>query len=184
VHAPVHRRRRARQRGRAARGRHGRRGDPAGWINHAIWFVDEKWAYTGWAEGKKPPAHRDQKLRMEPLTLPRKGARLGLDLHHQNWSGACAITCTAYTDYLTMDTGGRFVEGGFSVGSWPGLGSSWSSVPADQRGTYRVVSTGIVELVYADGTRKREVIGIQHDPSGKPNPAVAGVLLGDTNFYD
>ena len=194
----------------------------AGWINHAIWFVDKKWAYTGWAEGKKPrcsakvkecqrytynartgkvkigkqrakvtsegftfkhPAYGD-KLRVEPLALPRKGTKLGVDLFHQNWSGYCAISCTSYTDYLTMDTGGRFVEGGFSVGSWPGLGQSWSSAPADQRGTYRVVSTGIVEMSYADGTRKREVIGIQHDPSGKPNPAVAGVVLGETNFYD
>lgn len=195
----------------------------AGWINHAIWFVDRKWAYTGWAEGKKPrcsakvkecqrysynvrtgkvrigrqkakvtsegfsfkhPDYADEKLRVEPLTLPKKGTKLGVDLYHQNWSGFCAITCTSYTDYLTMDTGGRFVEGGFSVGSWPGLGQSWSSAPADQRGTYRVVSTGIVELAYADGTTRREVIGIQHDPSGRPNPAFEGVLIGDTNFYE
>ena len=26
----------------------------AGWINHAIWFVDTRWAFTGWAEGRKP----------------------------------------------------------------------------------------------------------------------------------
>ncbi|NYE35031.1 type 1 fimbria pilin [Nocardioides cavernae] len=195
----------------------------AGWINHSVWFVDKKWAYTGWAEGKKPrcsakvnecqrysynartgtvrigrqkakvtsagfafkhPAYKDEKLELEPLTLPKKGARLGVDLYHQNWSGYCAISCTSYTDYLTMDTAGKFVEGGFSVGSWPGLGQSWSSAPADQRGTYKVVSTGIVEMTYADGTRKREVIGIQHDPSGKPNPAFEGVLIGDVNYYE
>ncbi|GAA1922295.1 hypothetical protein GCM10009797_14950 [Nocardioides hwasunensis] len=195
----------------------------AGWINHSIWFVDKKWAHTGWAEGKKPrcsakvkecvrysynprtgtvklgkqrakvtsegftfkhPAYKDEKLRVEPLTLPKKGTKLALDLYHQNWSGYCAITCTSYTDYLTMDRTNKFVEGGFSVGSWPGLGQSWSSAPADQRGTYKVVATGIIELSYADGTREREVIGIQHDPSGKPNPAAAGVVLGDTNFYD
>lgn len=195
----------------------------AGWINHSVWFVDKKWAYTGWAEGKKTrcsssvkecvrysynartgtvkigrqkarvtsegfsfrhPAYKDEKLDLEPLTLPKKGTRLGVDLYHQNWSGYCAISCTSYTDYLTMDTDGKFVEGGFSVGSWPGLGQSWSSAPADQRGTYKVVSTGIVEMTYADGTRKREVIGIQHDPSGKPNPAFEGVLIGDTNYYE
>lgn len=195
----------------------------AGWINHAIWFVDKKWAHTGWAEGKKPrcsakvkecvrysynqrtgkvkigrqkakvtsegfsfkhPAHPDEKLDMEPLTLPKKGTELGLDLYRQNWSGVCAISCTSYTDYLTMDTDGKFVEGGFSVGSWPGLGQSWSSAPADQRGIYKVVSTGIVEMTYADGTRRREVIGIQHDPSGRPNPAFEGVLIGDTNYYE
>jgi hypothetical protein len=195
----------------------------AGWINHAIWFVDKKWAHTGWSEGRKPrcsasvkecqrysynprtgtlrlggqkakvtsegftfkhPDYKDEKLRVEPLALPKKGTKLGVDLFHQNWSGYCALTCTSYTDYLTMDTAGKFVEGGFSVGSWPGLGQSWSSAPADQRGTYQIVSTGVVELSYADGTRKREVIGIQHDPSGTPNPSVAGVVLGDTNFYD
>lgn len=195
----------------------------AGWINHSIWFVDAKWAYTGWAEGRKPrcsasvkecqrysynprtgklklgkqkakvtsegfvfkhPAYQDEKLRVEPLTLPKKGTKLALDLYHQNWSGYCAITCTSYTDYLTMDTSGKFVEGGYSVGSWPGLGQNWSSAPADQRGTYKVVSTGIVELSYADGTRRREVIGIQHDPSGRPNAAYEGVLIGDTNFYE
>jgi hypothetical protein len=195
----------------------------AGWINHAIWFVDAKWAYTGWAAGKKPrcsasvkecqrysynprtgkltlgkqrakvtsagfavkhPAFKDEKLDFEPLTLPKKGTKLGVDLYHQNWSGYCMITCTSYTDYLTMDTAGKFVEGGYSVGSWPGLGQNWSSAPADQRGTYKVVATGIIEMSYADGTRKREVIGIQHDPSGKPNPAWEGVLIGDTNFYE
>ncbi|SEB28583.1 hypothetical protein SAMN04489844_0030 [Nocardioides exalbidus] len=195
----------------------------AGWINHAIWFVDAKWAYTGWADGKKPrcsasvkeclrysynprtgmlklgtqrakvtsegfsvkhPAYKDAKLRLEPLTLPKKGTKLAVDLYHQNWSGYCAITCTSYTDYLTMDASGKFVEGGFSVGSWPGLGQSWSSAPADQRGTYKVVRTGIIEMSYADGTRKRQVVGVQHDPSGKPNPAAAGVVLGDVNFYD
>lgn len=195
----------------------------AGWINHSLWFVDKKWVFTGWAEGKKPrcstkvkeclrysynartgkvkigrqkarvtsegfsikhPAYQDEKLDLEPLTLPKKGTELGLDLYHQNWSGVCAISCTSYTDYLTMDTAGKFVEGGFSVGSWPGLGQSWSSAPADQRGTYKVVSTGIVEMTYGDGTRKREVIGIQHDPSGRPNPAFEGVLIGDTNYYE
>jgi hypothetical protein len=195
----------------------------AGWINHSIWFVDATWAYTGWAEGKKPrcsasvkgcqrysynprtgklrlgkqsvkvtsegfafkhPDYQDEKLRVEPLTLPKKGTRLAVDLYHQNWSGYCTITCTSYTDYLTMDASGKFVEGGFSVGSWPGLGQSWSSAPADQRGTYKVVSTGIVEMSYADGTRKRQVIGIQHDAAGKANPAAAGVVLGDVNFYD
>ena len=79
---------------------------------------------------------------------------------------------------------GRFVEGGYAVGSWPGLGSTWATAPADERGTYKVVRTGVIELSYADGTKERHVIGIQHDPQGKPNPAVAGVLLGDKNFYD
>jgi len=194
----------------------------AGWINHSVWFVDRKWAYTGWAEGKKPRCSAKvkecrrysydartgrlkigkekvkvtsegfafthpgygEKLSVEPLALPKKGTKLGLDLYHQNWSGFCTITCTAYTDYLTMDRGGRFVEGGYSVGSWTALGSSWASAPADQRGTYKIVRTGIIEMTYADGTRRREVIGIQHDPSGKPNPAAEGVLLGDTNFYE
>ncbi|MBC2933283.1 hypothetical protein [Nocardioides sp. zg-1228] len=194
----------------------------AGWINHAVWFVDRKWAYTGWADGRKPRCSAKvkecrrysydartgrlkigrekvkvtsagfafthpgygEKLRVEPLTLPTKGTKLAVDLYHQNWSGFCTISCTAYTDYLTMDRAGRFVEGGYSVGSWPGLGSSWATAPADQRGTYRVVSTGVIEMTYADGTRTRQVIGIQHDPRGKPNPAVAGVLLGETNFYD
>ena len=37
-------------------------------------------------------------------------------------------------------------------------------------------SDGLVYATYADGTRRREVIGIQHDPSGKPNPAYTKVV--------
>ena len=131
-------------------------------------------------EGKVDARYADGVL---TLKLPKKGTRFQVDLLHQDWSGNCLLMCNAYTKHLTMDGDGRFVQGGYSVGGWPGIGASWASIPADQRGTYAVVATGIIELSYDSGTRERHVVGVEHDLLGRPNPAVAGMLLGSTNFY-
>ncbi|WP_162599832.1 hypothetical protein [Nocardioides solisilvae] len=193
----------------------------AGWITHGVWFVDAKWAYTGWAEGRRPRCSAKvkecqrytynkrkgvvkigkkrakvtsegfafvhpgagEKLDFHPLTLPAKGTKLQTDLIHQNWSGTCMLMCNSWTENLSFGSDGRFALSRVTIGSWPGLGSVWSILPPDQRGTYRVVRKGIVELTYDDGTRKRHVIGIEHDPSGKPNPVAAGLLLDDVNYY-
>lgn len=118
-----------------------------------------------------------------PLALPKKKTKLAVDLVHKDWSGYCPITCTASTERITLAKNGRFLRSAFSVGSWPGIGQSWSSAPPDKRGTYRVISKGRIELRYATGTKKRHVIGIELDVRGKPSPAGAGLVMGDTNFY-
>ncbi len=129
------------------------------------------------------PEH-SKKIFFNPLTLPEKGSKIGVDLYRQDWTGNCLIMCTAWTDYLTMDKEGRFVEGATSVGGWPGLGTTWGGVAPDQRGTYEIVSQGIIELSYADGTVTRRVIGFEHDLLGRPDPASTGLLLGEDNYYD
>lgn len=128
-------------------------------------------------------AKGEQKSSFSPATLAKKGTRIKADLVHQNWSGFCMLTCTSWTERLTMSKNGRFVWGRLSVGSWPGIGSSWSSAPPDKRGTYKVVKKGVVEMKYANGKKKRFTIAIDHDIRGKASPAGAGVLLGTTNFY-
>ncbi len=122
------------------------------------------------------------KMFWTPLSLPKKGSRVGLDLYRQDWSGYCLISCTTWTDYLTMDRQGRFITSGSSIGSWPGLGSYWSTVSADSRGRYRFVGRGIVELAYANGKKERRIFGVEADPRGKANPEF-GVLMGLANYY-
>ncbi|WP_185995009.1 hypothetical protein [Nocardioides campestrisoli] len=197
-------------------------GDSAGWINHAVWFVNAKWAYLGWPEGRKPscsakvkdcvrytyskrtgkvrigkkrakvtstgftfahPGVGGEKIDFHPLTLPPKNTELQTDLLHQNWAGYCLIMCNSWTERLSFGSDGRFVRSEYSVGSWPGLNTAWGTFPPDQRGTYRVVAKGIVELSYDDGKRERHVLGIQHDASGRANPVAAGLLLRDVNYY-
>lgn len=118
-----------------------------------------------------------------PATLAKKGTRIKADLIHQNWSGYCLLTCTAWTDRITLAKNGRFVTGRLSVGSWPGIGASWASAPKDKRGTYRVVSKGVVELRYANGRKKRMTLAIDHDVRGKASAAGAGIILGTKNYY-
>lgn len=128
------------------------------------------------------PLGDKQKIWFSPLHLPKKGSRLGLDLTHQNWSGVCMIMCTTWTRFLTMDRRGRFVDTGYSIGSWPGLGSSWSTVSPEEKGTYRFIRKGLVELRYANGTVKRRMFGVNLDLLGRPDPSV-GVMLGDVPYY-
>lgn len=128
-------------------------------------------------------AKGEQKSSFSPATLPKKGARFKADLVHQNWSGYCLLSCTSWTERLTLAKNGRFVWARTSIGSWPGIGQYWSSAPPANRGTYKVVKKGIVELRYANGKKERMSIAIEHDVRGKPSTAGAGVVLGLTNFY-
>ncbi len=127
-------------------------------------------------------APKQKRRHFEPLTFPKKGQRIGANLINQDWSGQCVLMCTATTTYLTLDRKGRFVRTGFSVGSWPGLGSSWSSIPPDKRGTYRMISRGRIEMRFADGKIERRRIGLNHNALNRPS-AASGVVLGDMNFY-
>lgn len=128
-------------------------------------------------------AKGEQKSSFSPATLPKKGARFTADLVHQNWSGYCLLSCTSWTERLTLAKNGRFVWARTSIGSWPGIGQYWSSAPPANRGTYKVVKKGVVELRYANGEKERMSIAIEHDVRGKPSPAGAGLILGLTNFY-
>lgn len=125
---------------------------------------------------------KDERRSYEPATFPRKGARIGASLTNRDWSGNCLISCTSTTTNLTLDRAGRFVRSSVSIGSWPGLGSSWASFPPDQRGTYRIISKGRIELRFANRKIERHRIGLLHDALNRPS-ATTGLVLGTTNYY-
>lgn len=127
-------------------------------------------------------APKDERRFYEPVTFPRKGQRFATNLINNDWSGNCLLMCTATVSNLTLDRKGRFLRGSFSVGSWPGLGSSWSSIPPDQRGTYRVISRGRVELRYATGKVERTRMALSHNALNRPS-ATSGIVLGTKNYY-
>lgn len=127
-------------------------------------------------------ARKSPKRFYEPATFPKKNARIGTDLINQDWSGHCVLMCTATTTNLTLDRKGRFVRGSWSVGSWPGLGSSWSSIPPDQRGTYRIISKGRIQLRFTNGKTERTRIALLHNALNRPS-ATTGLVLGAKNFY-
>lgn len=127
-------------------------------------------------------APKDKRRFYEPVTFPKKGQRFATNLINNDWRGNCLLMCTATISNLTLDKKGRFLRGSFSVGSWPGLGSSWSSIPPDQRGTYRVISRGRVELRYASGKVERTRMGLSHNALNRPS-ATSGIVLGSKNYY-
>lgn len=124
-----------------------------------------------------------EKVHFAPLTLPKPGTKFAAKLVHQNWSGVCLIQCTSTTRLIEFARDGRFVKSSSSIGSWPGLGSSWAIIPADQRGTWRVIRTGVLELKYADGKVELEGIGFDQNLLGRPDPVNEGLLLGGTPYY-
>ncbi|WP_142118304.1 hypothetical protein [Rarobacter faecitabidus] len=125
----------------------------------------------------------DARRYYEPLTLPKRGTRFAANLLNNDWYGNCLLTCTTTTTRLSFDKKGRFVRSGWSIGSWPGLGSSWSVIPPDKRGTYKIVSAGRIELRFANGTKERTTIGFMRDVRGKASPHGVGLALGSTNYY-
>ncbi|MEO6867230.1 MAG: hypothetical protein ABI200_04340 [Gaiellales bacterium] len=123
------------------------------------------------------------KVRFSPLTQPKRGTRFAADLVHKDWSGYCLISCTSTTDRIAFSRSGRFLRSSTSVGSWPGLGQAWGTAPADMRGTWRIVSTGRIQLRYADGAVKHQTIAFEQNLRGAADPAGTGLLLGSTNYY-
>lgn len=126
-----------------------------------------------------------RRTRYYPTTLARKGQRFKLELIRNDFRGQCGISCVTWTEWLSMDRKGRFVLSRQTLGSIgaPGVGTIWAGMPPDQRGRYRVIAPGRLELAFADGTRQRRTFAIQHDVRGRPSPAGAGVVFGDRNFY-
>ncbi|WP_068399266.1 hypothetical protein [Kribbia dieselivorans] len=119
----------------------------------------------------------------DPTYLPKKGALLSTFLLHRTSYGNCLIMCSSSIDRVQFGRNGRFVYSRVALGSWPGVDTNWTTVPPDQRGTYRVISTGRIELKYANGTVKRMTIGYMLDLLGRSSPTNDGIMLGKTNFY-
>jgi hypothetical protein len=123
-----------------------------------------------------------KKSNFEPITLAKKGSTFSTTLKRDDWSGYCMITCTATSERIRLYKSGKFVWQRSSVGNWSGIGSSWAIVPPDQRGTYKVISTGRIEFRYSDGTKKRYTFGVMKDIRGKTSTK-EGIIVGGKNFY-
>jgi hypothetical protein len=120
-----------------------------------------------------------------PLSLPKRGSRLEVALIRHDYTGFCGTSCVTWTERLFLDRQGRFTQTRLTIGSIgaPGTGTTSSVVPPDQTGTYQVLGKGRIRLSYADGTRRTTTLGVEQDLTGKPNAGVAGVVLGELNFY-
>lgn len=118
-------------------------------------------------------------------TPAARGQRFAVSLLRNDFEGFCGIACTTWTEWLVMTKQGRFVLTRQTIGSIgaPGVGTIWSSVGPGDKGRYQVISPGRVELRFADGTRQRHRLVIEYDAAGRPNAAVAGLVLGERNFY-
>ncbi len=140
--------------------------------------------FTVTSEGFRFTARKKdaRKAHFEPVTLLAKGAKIAVTLERDDWTGYCTITCTATSERISFAKNGRFVWQRSSVGNWSGIGSSWAVVPPDQRGTYRIVGTGRVELRYSNGKKKYYLIGAMRDVRGKTSLR-AGIVVGGKNFY-
>ena len=121
-----------------------------------------------------------------PLAVPKKGTKLAVNLVHRDYSGCNgSVYCSTWTDWLVLDKKGRFTLSSSSISSFgiPGSQTWATSVPADQRGRYRILSHGRIELRYASGKKVVDPIGIQLDVRGKSSPRYEGVVIGTTNYY-
>lgn len=129
-------------------------------------------------EGKK-------KKRYEPIAIPKKGTKLAVDLHHQGSTG-CAYgymkRCYTYTWYLKMSKDGKFSEASKSLTSG-GPHDIFLGANKDERGRYRVLSKGRLELRYDSGKREIKTLGIFLDPREKPSPKYDGLLVTGTKYY-
>lgn len=121
----------------------------------------------------------------QAVSTPKKGTRFAVNLKHAGATD-CGYgfgkTCYTYTWYLRMAKNGTFSEArrGLSSGGvhdWF-LGSS-----KDERGRYRVLSNGRVELRYDSGKRVIQTIAVFQDAREKPSPAFDGLLLNGTKYY-
>lgn len=98
------------------------------------------------------------------LVMPERGARLAVELTHQDAFGCPGPACVTSTTTIVLAKDGTF-----------GFGST--------AGTYAIGRNGRLTLAASDGTRETSTIWIQTDRKGKPQPVREGIVLGDTNYY-
>jgi hypothetical protein len=106
---------------------------------------------------------------------------------HRGFSGFCGLItgCTTWANYLTLRSDGQFALADQTVSSIGGgvpFTYGWSA-PPNEHGSYEIQSNARIRLLFADGSVSVRTIGIQLAKDGRPDPAGAGVLLDDTNFY-
>jgi hypothetical protein len=126
------------------------------------------------------------KISYAPLSIPKKGTRIGAELLRRDFNGCQGLPyCSTWTSTLVLTKGGNFVLSESSLTSLTGgaYDTYASNVAPNERGTYAVLSRGRIKLSFADGTSKVHTLGIARDVTGKPNPSAVGLLLGADNYY-
>jgi hypothetical protein len=119
--------------------------------------------------------------------IVRAGAKLEVSLKSIFVSGYWPYQSVTET-WLEMRRNGEFMLSSQTLGSFglpgtPGSGN-FVAVPADQRGTYEVLSRGRLRLAYANGKVEVRTIGIYRDPkTGSADPATDGLWLDDEPFF-
>ncbi|MEZ0110004.1 hypothetical protein ABH920_004018 [Catenulispora sp. EB89] len=117
-------------------------------------------------------------LHLAELTVPKAGSTLAVTFQNVYASGAGSDFSGGFSD-LTLASNGRFATAsGATVGT---LNGDAAVLPADQHGTYRIESSGRLELDFASGTNVVRTIGIDYE-SGK-QPTLRGAML-DSSYYE
>ncbi|WP_129590733.1 CARDB domain-containing protein [Sanguibacter massiliensis] len=121
-----------------------------------------------------------------PVSTPKAGTRLATKLVHQGSSG-CGYgygkTCYTYTWRLQFTKDGRFVERRKGLTSTTVGGSWFIGGSDDERGTYKILSKGRIQLKYANGKSEVKTFGILQDVREKPDAKNVGVVVRGTKYY-
>lgn len=129
--------------------------------------------------------NKKKKERYEPISIPAKGTKIAVNLRHQGSSGCSygyAKTCYTYTWYLKLAKDGKFVQSSRSMSSG-GVFDWYLGAKSGDRGRYRVLSKGRIELRYDSGKREIRTIGFFQDVREKASPQGEGLLLNGTKYY-
>lgn len=121
-----------------------------------------------------------------PVSIPKAGTRLATKLVHQGSNG-CGYgygkTCYTYTWRLQLAKNGKFVERRKGLTSTTVGGSWFIGGSDDERGTYKILSKGRIQLKYANGKSEVKTFGILQDVREKPDAKNVGVVVRGTKYY-
>jgi hypothetical protein len=122
-------------------------------------------------------------------SIPPAGTRLQVEQEYIGYSGFCGLItgCSTWHEHLILAGNGEFVLSRESLTTLGGNGPGETfvaagSYPADQHGTYAVEKGARIKLSFADGTSKTKTFAYFLNKEGKPDPTIAGLLLGTEYF--
>jgi hypothetical protein len=122
-------------------------------------------------------------------SIPPAGTKLQLEQEYIGYSGICGLIsgCSTWHEHLILTGSSEFVLSRESLttagGSGPGeTFVAAGSYPPDQHGTYAIEKGARIKLSFVDGSTKVKTFAYFLNKEGKPDPTVAGVLLGTEYF--
>ncbi len=107
---------------------------------------------------------------------PAVGATFATTVHNLQGAGLCGTSCVFSTSTISFTAAGYFAYTSTVSGSTPDGGFSY--LPAEQHGTYRVLSGGRLELTFASGQVQVRTIVLMLNRADQPDPAYAMLLDG------